>query len=170
MKKFILTLFICVLTMSGFSQSNSFYTNGDITISLSPTVFLPISAASTTKVQYGYSYETLYWANLHAGAGLEFGTRDFNNVGGGYVDHFTALVAYRIIPFPTEPLLGRWSLMIRSGAQTWTTTGAKGTLLGFESDYALTHSVFVFVDVEENFETTADASGLSAKAGFKLRF
>jgi hypothetical protein len=170
MKKFILALFIATLAIAGLAQTNQWYDKGDLNISVVPTAFFPMASAKPSKAQYGFSYETMYWATASTGAGLEFGKRDLAQANDGYIDHFTAVVAYRIVPFPTLPVLGRWSLAMRSGAQTFISSGAKGTLLGLESDYALTRSIFVFAGAEENFETTAENSGLSLNGGLKWRF
>ena len=169
MKKFIIIAAL-FLAFAGLAQTNQYYSVGDLTISLAPTVSFPMAAAKPSHALYGFSYDTMYWMTAHTGAGLQIGKRDLSESNTGYFDHYAAVTAYRITPLPNDFLFSRWSLNLSTGAESWINTGAKGTFLGVGSEWAFTKNARLFLNASEHFETTAYESGSELKAGVSWKF
>jgi len=154
----------------GEAATNSFFNQGDLTVSLSPTISSPSLLNARAPHTFGLSYETAYWQTKYTGTGIELGSYDLRNVQFGIIDHITVTENVRLIPFDGDPFLGRFSETLQLGAEQFFQDGSKDVELGLGGEWAFTRTIHGTVKVAEHWRTNPQKDGATATAALSYSY
>ena len=159
-----------MLPLLSQAQTNVYYTKG-MNFELAPTVSSTTLFTSGLKgITYGASYEFENWETPWTGSGIEIGSYNVQNLSYGIIDHIAVMQDLRVFSSSTSDFKNRFSISLKTGAETYFIDGSKDIEFGLGAGVAFTTKIQGEISYLQHYRTNQTEDGGTLRIGLKFKF